>query len=325
MQTNKWKVIAVFKEKYKLAKDGNFLSTRVTGNFYNHVSSKSDFPSVGDWVYLNNNELIEAVAARKNQLSRKTAGKKHEEQVLASNVDIMFIVTSLNKEFNINKIGRYIILAETNHIVPIVLLTKMDLCDNPDKYIQKVHFFYPEIETEPVSAFDNIGIESIYQRLEPGSSAVFVGASGVGKSTLVNKLLGENQMKTSSVREKDDKGKHTTTHRELFELANGSFVIDTPGIREIGLWINDTDFPEYEDIYLLGRACKYRNCRHIKENGCAVKQAVELGTLSEERYKSYIKMTHEVYCSQLGQDEGERLRFKSKVKRQCKNERYTRR
>lgn len=325
MQTNKWKVIAVYKELYKLSQDGNFLTTRVTGNFYNNVKSKSDFPSVGDWVYLNGGGLIEIVDERKSQLSRKTAGKKHEEQILAANVDIMFIVSSLNKEFNINKIGRYIILAETNHIVPILLLTKLDLCDNPKSYIQKVHFFYPKIETELVSAFDNIGIESIYKRMGRGCSAVFVGASGVGKSTLVNKLLGNNQIRTSSIREKDDKGRHTTTHRELFELANGSFVIDTPGIREIGLWINETTFTEYQDIYLLSRACKYRNCQHINENDCAVKRAIELGDLSKERYNSFIKMTHEIYYSKLGQDEGERLRFKSKVKRQCKNERYTRR
>lgn len=325
MQTNKWKVIAVYKELYKLSQDGNFLTTRVTGNFYNNVKNKSDFPSVGDWVYLNGGGLIEIVDERKSQLSRKTAGKKHEEQILAANVDIMFIVSSLNKEFNINKIGRYIILAETNHIVPILLLTKLDLCDNPNGYIQKVHFFYPKLETELVSAFDNIGIESIYKRMGCGCSAVFVGASGVGKSTLVNKLLGNNQIRTSSIREKDDKGRHTTTHRELFELANGAYVIDTPGIREIGLWINETTFTEYQDIYLLGRACKYRNCQHINENGCAVKRAIELGDLSKERYNSFIKMTHEIYYSKLGQDEGERLRFKSKVKRQCKNERYTRR
>lgn len=325
MDNSKWRVVAVYKEAYKIVQEGNTKITKVTGNFMNNALSKSDFPAVGDWVFLNDGGLIESVEMRFNQLSRKAAGRRYDEQIIAANIDIMFIVTSLNKEFNINKVGRYIILAETNHIRPIILLTKLDLCANPENYLEKFKFYYPNAEVELISAFADVGIDTIYQKMEAGISAVFVGASGVGKSTLVNKLSGKNLMKTAYIREKDDKGRHTTTHRELFELDNGSYVIDTPGIREIGLWINDDNLSEFQDIYLLGRACKYRNCKHIDESGCAVKQAVQAGDLSEERYRSYIKMTREIYYSKLGQNEGERLKFKSKVKRMCKNERYNRR
>lgn len=323
MENNRWKVVAVYKEAYRVVRNGNAMLTKVTGSFINNALRKSDFPAVGDWVYLNEGGLIEGVADRVNQLSRKSAGRRYEEQIIAANIDIMFIVTSLNKEFNINKLGRYIILAETNHITPVILLTKADICDDPYGYVRKVSYYYPKVEVELVSAFNNVGIDFIYNKMEKGISAVFVGTSGVGKSTLVNKLSGQNFMKTSHIRG-DDKGRHTTTHRELFELENGSYIIDTPGIREIGLWINDENLSEFEDIYLLGRVCKYRNCKHINESECAVKQAVKMGDLPEDRYNSYVKMTREIYYSKLGQDEGERLRFKSRVKRMSKNERYNR-
>lgn len=321
----KWRVIAVYRDAYKLSREDKQVVAKLTGGFFSAIEKKRDFPCVGDYVQLNETEMIEGVIERRNILSRKSAGRKHEEQVFASNVDIMFIVTSLNKEFNINKIGRYIILAETNHIKPIVLLTKSDLCDDIEFYINKVNCFYPAAEVKVVSSLKNIGVETIYNMLDNGKGAVFVGASGVGKSTLVNKLIGKDEIKTAEVRVRDDKGKHTTTHRELYELKNGAYVIDTPGIREIGLWINDDELPGYQDIYLLSRACRYRDCSHVNEKECAVKKAVEDGELTRERYNSYIKMSREMYYSKLSQNEGERLRFKSKVKRQSMNERYTKR
>jgi len=322
---NRWKVVAVYKDMYKITSGTETKITRITGGFWNRANTRSDFPTVGDWVFLNDGDLIERVDIRQNQLSRKRAGKKVEEQLLAANVDIMFIVTSLNKEFNINKIGRYIILAETNHIRPILLLSKLDLCENPEEYLEKINYFYPTAEVVLISSKNGIGVDKVYNKMHQGESAVFVGASGVGKSTLINKLLGDDYIKTHEIREKDDKGRHTTTHRELYELKNGSFVIDTPGIREIGLWINDDEIEEFQDIYMFSRACKYRNCKHIDEEGCAVKKAIELGELNEEIYRSYIKMSREIYYAKLGQDEAERQRFKRKVKHQCKNERYTRR
>lgn len=324
MGSVKWRVIAVYKEAYKISCGDKVEITKVTGSFINNAVVRSDFPAVGDWVYLNDFGFIERIEPRRSQLSRKTAGRRYDEQVIATNIDITFIVASLNKEFNVNKIGRYIILAETNRIRPIILLTKLDLCESPEEYIEKLGFYYPNIEIRLISAFSGIGVEEVYDDMKEGICAVFVGASGVGKSTLVNKLVGADRMKTSDIRSKDDKGRHTTTHRELFELDNGAFVIDTPGIREIGLWINDDYFNEFQDIYLLGNACKYRNCKHINEAGCAVLRALRSGDLSHERYRSYIKMTREVYYSKLGQDMGERIRFKNKVKKMCKNERYNR-
>ena len=319
---NRWRVVAVYKDACKVWYFGQEKITKVTGSFRNSALCRSDYPAVGDWVYLNNDGLIDRIEARSNQLSRKVAGKRHDEQIIAMNIDIMFIVSSLNKEFNINKIGRYIILAETNHITPVILLTKLDLCDDPDNYIKKINFYYPNVETVTVSAIADIGVDAVYNKMVPGVSAVFVGASGVGKSTLINRLLGCELMKTSHIRERDDKGRHTTTHRELFELENGSYVIDTPGIREIGFWINDINLSEFEDIILIGRACKYRNCQHTNEVDCAVKLAVRNGDLAKERYDRYIKASREVLYSKLLQDERERLKFKSKVKQMSKNERF---
>jgi len=314
--------MSVHKNACKISQNGYVTIAKLTGAFRNIVLSRSEYPAVGDWVYVNDGGLIESVKIRNNQLSRKLPGKKYEEQVIAANIDIMFIVSSLNKEFNINKIGRYIILAETNHIKPVILLTKLDVCNNPDSYREKVQLYYPNSEIITVSSITGVGIEAISSKMESGSTSVFVGASGVGKSTLVNNLLTRELMKTCLIRENDDKGRHTTTHRELFELSNGAYIIDTPGIREIGLWINDENLMEFQDIVLIGRACKYRNCSHINEIDCAVKRAVENGDLSKERYKNYIKTTREIYYSMLCQNEGERLRFKNKVKQMSKNERY---
>ncbi len=320
-----WRVVAVYREACKIRYLGQEKITKVTGSFRNHAVYRSDYPAVGDWVYLNNDGLIDQIEARFNQLSRKVVGKRHDEQIIATNIDIMFIVSSLNKEFNINKIGRYIILAETNHITPVILLTKLDLCDDLESYTKKLKIYYPNVETVTVSATADIGVDAVYNKMTPRASAVFVGASGVGKSTLINRLLGYEYMKTSQIRERDDKGHHTTTHRELFELENGSYVIDTPGIREIGFWINDINLREFEDIILISRACKYRNCQHTNEANCAVKLAVRNGDLSKERYDRYIKASRETLYSKLLQDKREWQRFKNKVKQASKNERFNKR
>lgn len=320
-----WRVIAVYRDIYKVSNGNEVLNSKITGSFRNRINSRSDFPTVGDWVGLNKGKQIDQVYNRKNHLSRKQAGKKVEEQLLAANIDIMFIVTSLNKEFNIGKIGRYIILAQTNHIKPVILLSKLDLCDNKEEYIEKVLYFYPKMDIICLSAKDGIGVEEVYNSLYKDDTAVFVGSSGVGKSTLINKLIGNNTIKTNNIREKDDKGRHTTTNRELYKLENGAFVIDTPGIREVGLWINDIIIDEFQDVYLLAQACKYRNCNHINDDGCAVKKAVDLGEIKKETYKNFLDMTRKIQHAKLEQDEAARQRLKQKSKLMCKNERYTRR
>ena len=321
-ERNVARVIAVYKGKYKIATVDKVIVTEVLGNFLNKAVFASDFPAVGDWVLINDLGYIVDVLKRKSKLSRKTSGRKNEEQLIAANVDLMFIVTSLNKEFNINKLDRYIALATTCEIEPVIVLTKLDVCEDAQFYEQQIKERYSDIKIIFTSSYENIGIREVLEILVLGQTAVFVGASGVGKSTLVNKILGEEVMKTSMIREIDDKGRHTTTHRELFILENGACIIDTPGIREIRIWANQMENIGFEDIYEFAKKCKFGNCEHINEPECAVKQAVEDGVITEERYRSYIKMSRELYYAKLSQNEGERISFKNKVKKQCKQERY---
>lgn len=319
----KCRVVAVYKGMYKISDGNEEQVTGVTGNYANRCVYASDFPTVGDWVMVDQFGYIVELVERNNRLSRRAAGKRTEEQLIAANIDYMFIVTSLNQEFNMDKLERYMMLAEMNNIKPVLIFTKSDLCGDTSKYVDMVKEQYQNAMVLVTSSYGDIGIQDVKDVLSKGKTGVFVGASGVGKSTLVNKLMGEDVMKTSEIREYDAQGRHTTTHRELFELDNGAFIIDTPGIREIGFWAGGGAYTGFEDVELLAAGCRFRNCSHTKEEGCAVKRAVQEGVLSKERYMSYIKRCRVLYRARLAQNEGDRLKFKSKVKRQCKNERYT--
>lgn len=267
------------------------------GKFLHFVDSKLDYPATGDWVLysvMNQGEaLVQEVLPRKSCLYRRAAGERAEEQILACNVDYAFIVTSLNQDLNWNRLERYITLITTGGVEPILVLTKLDLATNADEDIRLAKERL-KITTHAVSAFTDTGLAELKNYFAVGKSAVLLGSSGVGKSTLTNYFLGSNLAKTQDIREGDDKGKHTTTSRNLFVLPTGGMLIDTPGMREIQLLDHEEGIEEaFQDIEDLKLRCKFSDCQHKKEPGCAILAGLADGTLDDGRYASYLKLLRE--------------------------------
>jgi len=295
-------VSEVQRESFVLLCEQQEIQAKLRGVFY---KENRVFPVVGDKVLFSLNKSgvsrIEKVLDRKSEFSRTDFSghvekyvKSIKEQVLAVNFDYVFIVESLNKNFNLNRITRYVSITLKSGAKPVVVLTKADLCDNVQCYINEVRSITENLEVCVISAKTGIGMEQLEWYLQCGITIVLLGSSGVGKSTLVNAIAGEEKMKVSEIREHDAKGRHTTTHRQLIRLPSGVFIIDTPGIRELGLWdasegIDDT----FTDIIQVIKKCKYRNCTHVTEPGCAVKKAIENMDISKDRWKLYCQLKEE--------------------------------
>ena len=269
---------------------------KLRGSFYEEEADK--LPVVGDYVRFIHNPLgdsvIQSVCERKGLLQRPDQAKTGVMQYMVANVDYCFIVTSLNDDYNYNRIARYASVALQGGAVPIAILTKADLCTNVGRYITEVETISDKIKVHAVSALLDIGMDELKEYFSPGKTVCLMGSSGAGKSTLINAIAGEDVMETSAIRESDSKGRHTTTHRQLIRLSNGAFVIDTPGMREIGMagtedGIDDT----FSDIIELEARCKFRNCRHKSEPGCAVKAAIARGELSKKRFMLYMSLGQE--------------------------------
>lgn len=224
---------------------------------------------------------------------RRAAGTSQTEQVVAANIDTVFLCMALNRDFNLRRLERYLSIAWDSGAVPVVVLTKTDLCDNPEDKRLAVEEVAMGTDILETSAVERDGISQILPYLQEGKTVAFIGSSGVGKSTLINCLLGEKYLATGDLRS-DDKGHHTTTHRELLFLPNGGMVIDTPGMRELGMWDAEEGIDRaFEDIEELALRCRFRDCKHISEPGCAVRKAIDQGELSEERFLSYRKLKTE--------------------------------
>ncbi len=287
--------------------NGIYLTYSVNGKFYCEVSGRffhrtedaHDFPCVGDWVLFDyttadSKGMIHQVLKRKSVLSRHAAGKKQQEQLMAANIDIVFLVSALNNDFNLRRMERFLTQIYESGASPVFILTKKDLCEDVDEKISAVEEIAMGVPILSVDALHNEGMDQLFPFLKKGQTISLLGSSGVGKSTLINRLLGEEVQKTQSIREDDAKGRHTTTQRELFILPSGGIIIDTPGMRELQLWSSeDAASQTFQDIEELEKQCKFRDCRHSSEPGCAVKKAIETGELSEERYKSFLKLQRE--------------------------------
>lgn len=262
-----------------------------------HTSDTFLLPKVGDWVAVQPGEhhqaIIRAVLPRSSDISRKAAGTTTARQVLATNVDIAFVVQALDHDFSPNRLERYSYQLRQSNIEPIFVFNKADVSKHLQEQLSIIEDLgVPYIVT---TAMEGKGIEKIRERIGSGKTAVFLGSSGVGKSTLTNALLGSDQQKTAAIRESDSTGRHTTSHRELFLIPSGGMIIDTPGIRELQLW-GEEEFlaKSFEDIVELTKGCEYRNCSHTKEIHCAVLQAVNAGSLPALRLESYLKFKHEL-------------------------------
>ncbi|MCY7302653.1 MAG: ribosome small subunit-dependent GTPase A [Thermoleophilia bacterium] len=263
------------------------------------AETTADLPVVGDWVVVaprpdDNAGTITAVLPRFTKFSRKTAWQAAEEQVLAANIDVAFLVASMNEDLSLRRLERYLILAWESGAQPVIVLTKTDLHAVPEAVVAEVETIAGGVPVIAISSKTGVGLEEVSRQLTAGLTAVLLGSSGVGKSTLVNTLAGEELLATQEIRD-DGKGRHTTTRRELIQLPGGALIIDTPGIRELQLWVAEDGIGEaFDDVTALFASCKFSDCAHDREPGCAMHAALDDGSLSAERWESYLKLQAEL-------------------------------
>lgn len=292
----KGRVSAIHKNSYILRFEGKDISAKLKGSFRDEEAE--NLPVVGDYVSFvyneNGDSLITSVYERTSFLQRPDQAKTGVMQYMVANVDYTFIVTSLNEDYSFNRIARYVSVVLQGHSIPVVILTKSDLCSNYGRYIREVESVSDQVRVHAISALYGIGIDELQEYMRPGVTICLMGSSGAGKSTLLNELAGEYLMKTSAVRESDSTGRHTTTYRQLIELDNGVSIIDTPGMREIGMASSEQGIDNtFSDILALEKNCKFSDCKHDTEPGCAIKAAIESGELSIERYNLYKSLLSE--------------------------------
>ncbi|MDD1740236.1 MAG: ribosome bioproteinis GTPase [Methanosaeta sp. ASP1-1] len=256
------------------------------------------YPAVGDWVALSKDisgtYTIHAILPRKSKISRKDAGKATGEQIIVTNIDVAFIMTSLNRDLNMRRLERYLSVVRQNRVDPVILLNKSDICANVEARIKDVKAIAQDVPIYAISATEGIGMQPLSLYLQEGKTVVLLGSSGVGKSTLINALEGNERQKISEIREDDCRGRHTTTARELILLEKGGVIIDNPGMREMQLWEAGVGLQNtFPDIEELAAQCKFSDCRHETEPGCMIKKAILDGELSEVRFESYNKLQRE--------------------------------
>jgi ribosome biogenesis GTPase / thiamine phosphate phosphatase len=272
----------------------------VPGRMRHEAQSRRDLPAVGDWVAVRwpsarERATIQAILPRTSLFSRKVAGQETVEQILAANVDVAFLVAGLDRDFSIRRLERYLTMAWESGARPVIVLNKTDLADDLEARRADVAGVAGAVPVHAISSKVGSGIEELSPYLQPGRTVALLGSSGVGKSTLINRLVGRERQLTRDVREKDSRGRHTTTHRELVPLPGGGLLIDTPGMRELQLWSADEGVQEtFDDITVLAEHCYFRDCRHETEPKCAVKAAAEDGRLASDRLESFLKLQEEL-------------------------------
>ena len=295
------RVVSVHKDSYTITKGRGEVFAELAGNLYYTADSPSDLPTTGDWVYANfydddSHAIIHGVLPRKTLLQRKTSGKSVDFQLIAANIDVAFIMQSLDSNLNLRRLERYLVMVHESDITPVILLSKCDLIseDEVEEIKKSITNIAPQANILAFSNLNGENIDSINNILLPGQTYCLLGSSGVGKTTLLNRILGSEQYETQSVSQSHGKGRHTTTSRELIQLENGALIIDTPGMRELGNISVDSGLDEtFSDILELTQQCKFSNCSHTNEKGCAILAAIENGELTEKRFKNYLKMINE--------------------------------
>lgn len=295
------RVISVNKNSFIVTNGQKDIYAELTGKFLFNSDSSLYLPAVGDWVYTqmfddDSLAIIHDIFPRKSLLKRKTPGKKIEYQLIAANIDTAIIMQSLDSNFNLRRFERYLVMINESNITPVIFLSKSDLQSAEEIEKKKNDIFKMAAGIRIISFSNNNAsdIEGIKAYLTPFCTYCLLGSSGVGKTTLLNNLIHSDLYKTQPIREKDGRGRHTTTRRELIVLENGAIIVDNPGMRELGIISADSGLDEtFNEISELSNSCRYSDCTHTVEEGCAILHAVEEGTISKERYDSYMKMYKE--------------------------------
>ena len=299
------RVIAEHRGAYKVKNEkGEFLA-KITGKQIHNAKTREDYPAVGDWVAITelNSEqaVIQTILPRKSAIKRRygdknRTGEKNDVQIIAANIDAAFVVESVGRDFSINRYERYLSILRGEGIKPVVIINKIDLISEEELNLKlaEIQNRLGDVDIIPTSAANNEGLEKLRKYIEKGKTYCFLGSSGVGKSSLINNLLGNESIKTESISTYSERGRHATTKREMYFLENGGIVIDNPGIREVGLADESAGIGDvFQEISIFAEKCKYANCSHIHEPGCAVLQAIKDGKLDAERYENYVSLKKE--------------------------------
>lgn len=300
------RVVLQQQRQYAVRTTTGELNAEIAGRLL-HLSGAGDLPAVGDWVVVsrpsNQTAIIHAVLPRRTKLSRKAAGRQAKEQVVAANVDTIFLVMGLDGDFNLRRLERLLVTAWESVARPVVVLNKADLVDDAGDRRRAVEAVAPGVDVLLTSCVSDLGFDAIRAQLRPGETVVLIGSSGAGKSSLANRLLGREALRTGAVREGDDRGRHTTTHRQLIVLPDGALLIDSPGIREVVLWSGDHGLGgAFEDIETLAVGCRFRDCTHNGEPGCDVSASVVDGRLDAGRLRNYRELGKELRALEIRRD-----------------------
>lgn len=301
------RVISVNKNSFVVSSGNADIYAELTGKYLFNSETSTDFPAVGDWVYAqlfddDTLAVIHEIFPRKSLLKRKTAGKKIEYQLIAANIDTAIIMQSLDFNYNLRRLERYLVMVNESNITPVILLSKSDLITAEETEAKKndILKIFPDIKIVSFSNNSVEDIENIKALFVPAQTYCLLGSSGVGKTTLLNNLIHQDLYKTQPIREKDGRGKHTTTRRELIVLGNGALIIDNPGVRELGVISTDSGLDDtFSEISEYAERCRYADCTHTIEKGCAVLEAVEKGEITAERYNNYIKIYKESQYNEM--------------------------
>src|ERR1044071_1540771 len=315
------RVVLEYNHLYRVYTEQGELLADVAGKLRLEAASRADLPVVGDWVVVQprseeGKATIHAVLPRKSKFVRKVAGSRTEEQIVGANIDTVFLVTSLNQDFNLRRLERYLVVALESGARPVIVLSKADLCDQVEEQLAEIQTVAKGVPVHAISVLQQGGLDELTPYFRKGETVALLGSSGVGKSTLINHLIGRDLQKVREVREHDGRGQHTTTHRELILLPQGGLVLDTPGMRELHLWDGEESLHQaFDDIEELAASCYFSDCQHHEEPRCAVREAVAEGRIDAARFQSYEKLQKELKHVARKQDINAQITEKKKWKK----------